>query len=46
MRPLVSVNGHALHAVHAAFELQAAICALPFDEEDHLLQAADASWIG
>ena len=42
MRPLASVAGHALHAVHAAFVFQLAVHAAAFDRRDHFLEAADA----
>src|SRR5204862_322850 len=40
--PLGLGHRHALHAVHAALELEAAEGALPDDERDHLLEAAEA----
>ena len=42
MRPLASVAGHALHAVHAALVLQLAVDAASLDRGDDFLQAADA----
>ena len=35
-------GGHALHAVHAALELQPAVDAAALDERDHFLEAAQA----
>ena len=41
-RPLDSVDGNALHAMHAALELQPRVGAVAGDLDDRLLHAADA----
>ena len=40
MRPLASVTGNTLHAVHAALELEALVNILPCDEKGHFLETA------
>ena len=40
--PLRLGHRHALHAVHAALELEPAVGALPHHQRDHLLEAAEA----
>ena len=46
MRPCVSVAGHALHAMHAGFELQPREDAAPVDRGDDFLVAAGGAFAG
>ena len=43
--PLRFGDGHALHAVHAAFVLHPGISALALDHEDHFFEAAHAGFV-